>query len=225
VRGSPDGIVSCTCHSENWIIEIKCPYSARSMDPVEAVNKGLLKYIRTEGEQFNLIRGDSSGYFEQVQGCMALVEVRHCDFVVWTQRGVLVVPVAFDDDYWNNILLPNLKKIFESHVVPEILTERIKNGLKLFEDEVDIRDQYAQELDTNAFDFATNDCSDIELDDVQSAYDEPCTESTTSFDTSANGSKQASQLEPACYEDTMSSHTVYMEYNSDFDCAWEESVE
>ena len=67
IRVSPDGIASCACHSDMWVVDIKCPYSIRRMDPVQAVEQRLLKYITKEDGKFKLIPGELSGYYEQIQ--------------------------------------------------------------------------------------------------------------------------------------------------------------
>jgi hypothetical protein len=43
IRASPDAIISCVCHGYN-IIEIKCPYKARCMEPKQAVLESKIDY-------------------------------------------------------------------------------------------------------------------------------------------------------------------------------------
>jgi len=134
LRASPDGIVSCSCHSDKRLIEIKCPWTARNVDPVDAVATGVIKYIRETNGSYSLVPGDSFGYYEQVQGTMAITETKTCDFIVWTLSGVLVFPVDFDANFWENGAKPMLTMFFCDYVVAEILTERVWRALPLFVD-------------------------------------------------------------------------------------------
>ena len=122
------------CHNEKRIIEIKCPYSIRTTDPKKVTEQGLLKYLTKCDGQFRLVPGETSRYYEQVKGCMAVVRLKHCDFMVWTKEGALVVPIELDEQFWLYTLLPNLIHFFNKFVVPVIITERNKNGLSLFDE-------------------------------------------------------------------------------------------
>ena len=133
LRASPDGLMSCSCHREKQLVEVKCPWSARNIDPCDAVANGTIKYIREENGTFSLIPGHPSGYYEQVQGTMAITGTKRCNFVVWTLAGVLVLPVEFDEDFWADIAKPMLVKFFNDYVVDEILTERVWRGLPLWD--------------------------------------------------------------------------------------------
>lgn len=46
LRASPDAIVSCACHHDNWLLEIKCPWTVRNIDPADAVDAGQIKYVK-----------------------------------------------------------------------------------------------------------------------------------------------------------------------------------
>lgn len=133
LRASPDGIVSCSCHGERRILEIKCPWSARDLDPVEAIETGVITYIGSENNAYTLKPGDSRGYYEQVQGTMAITGIRKCDFVMWTTRGMLKFEVTYDRVFWESVAKPQLTQFFHNCVVTEILTERVWHALPLFD--------------------------------------------------------------------------------------------
>lgn len=135
LRASPDGLVACSCHGEKWLLEIKCPFSARNMDPVEAIHTGTLKYVTESDGGYSLVSGDSAGYFQQVQGTMAVTGLTRCDFVIWTLRGMLTFSVSFDSTFWHEMAKPKLKQFFEEYIVAEILTERVWRALPLFDTE------------------------------------------------------------------------------------------
>lgn len=88
-------------------------------------SKELLSISEKTGDLYVLVPGDVSGYYEQIQGAMAIVGVTVCDFVAWTPNGTLVVSVDFDQEFWVENLKSKLVSFFSTFVVPEILTERI----------------------------------------------------------------------------------------------------
>lgn len=133
LRASPDGIVSCACHSDKWLLEIKCPWTARNLDPIEAIETGRVKYVHKMGDTYCLMPCDPMGYYEQVQGTMAVTGLTRCDFVLWTLRGTLVIHVPFDLEFWQMSAKPRLIHFFTNFVVAEILTERVWKALPLFE--------------------------------------------------------------------------------------------
>ena len=45
-----------------------------------------------------------------------------CDFVVYTTKGVSVQRIQFDNDYWDNELLPKLIDFYENCIAPEIVS-------------------------------------------------------------------------------------------------------
>ena len=95
---SPDGIASCKCktgHSD-WLIEIKCPYSKRLSSPKEAaVQCGCSE----EDVLWSLDRNHK--YFAQIQGQLGIVCCSKCELIVFTTKGIHVIDVPFDVDYYN----------------------------------------------------------------------------------------------------------------------------
>ena len=85
---------------------------------------------------YTLLPGAATGYYEQVQGTLAVTGKVHCDFVIWTMTGMLVIPVKFDVEFWANAK-HQLQMFFEKFVVAEILTERVWRALPLFDDDDD----------------------------------------------------------------------------------------
>jgi len=65
---------------------------------------------------------------------MAVTGLTHCDFVIWTMCGMLVVPVEFDTEFWSTAKC-QLQMFFENFVVAEILTERVWRALPLFDNQ------------------------------------------------------------------------------------------
>ena len=43
-------------------------------------------------------------YYFQVQTAMTVCNLTHCDFIVFTIKGINIVKVSFDEDFWNSII-------------------------------------------------------------------------------------------------------------------------
>ena len=90
----------------NSHMEVKCPYSARNLTPVEACRiSGFCCNVNSSGQ---LELKKTHHYYTQVQGQMALGERPWCDFVVYTPLGTSVEVIQFNESYWENELLPKL---------------------------------------------------------------------------------------------------------------------
>ncbi|KAK2548758.1 hypothetical protein P5673_031011 [Acropora cervicornis] len=80
---SPDGKIydplADPCYG---LLEIKCPFSKRA-DTLEQASADPTFYLEQIGESFYLKRGHSSGYYEQVQGQLAITGMKWCDFCVF----------------------------------------------------------------------------------------------------------------------------------------------
>jgi YqaJ-like viral recombinase domain len=111
---SADGIID-----NSVVLEIKCPYSGRDKTISELINSGYdhIQYGMDDKLQLKV----NSNYYCQVQGEMAIKKVTKSHFVVWTPKDMAVIDVPFDEQYWNEILLPALKKFYENHILPTLL--------------------------------------------------------------------------------------------------------
>ncbi|XP_064646745.1 uncharacterized protein LOC135499736 [Lineus longissimus] len=120
IRASPDGIVSCSCHSRK-LLEIKCPSSVKDLDIATVLGENKLKYlVKNENGTTELKQHSSDGYYAQVQTGMAVTGTEACDFVVYTKCDMLVITVPFDTKYWDDELEPALTKFFTKYIVPLI---------------------------------------------------------------------------------------------------------
>lgn len=124
LRASPDGIVSCDCHGKR-LLEIKCPYSIRDMTVQEGVQAKKVPYLTTlDNGSFAL--KTRVNYYDQVQCAMGICGVEVCDFLVWTPKEFLILPIKFDSAHFEQ-LRKSAQSFFEDHIVPEILTSRLRN--------------------------------------------------------------------------------------------------
>ena len=115
---SPDGVVFH--HDEEGLLEIKCPYSARNMDLEEAclVVENFCCFLDADGRP---CLSKNHDYYYQIQGSMAILRVKYCDFVVWTLKDMSIERITFDEQLWNAVMLPRLEKFYFSYLLPEIL--------------------------------------------------------------------------------------------------------
>jgi len=113
IAASADGIVY-PC-----LIEIKCPYTGADKTIQELVDSGYSHIYRNETGPWQLKK--TSHYYFQVQGGMAIKNCSMCHFVVWTMRDMVVITVDFDAQFWNNVLLPSLKRYFLNVVKPRLI--------------------------------------------------------------------------------------------------------
>ena len=99
--GSPDGIVD-----ENTIIEVKCPYSARSTSLLMLADspKSFLKRVDPSREELCLYLKDDTGlrYFHQIQGNLCLAGRRACDLVVWKPSQTVIIRIEKRKDWEAN---------------------------------------------------------------------------------------------------------------------------
>ena len=101
VGASPDGIRKCSCCPVT-LIEIKCPFKGYNMDPKDTF---LLDTVGGKvNNNGNYYLKKSHLYYFQVQAGMAVCNLTQCDFIVFTIKGIHIVKVSFDEDFWNSII-------------------------------------------------------------------------------------------------------------------------
>lgn len=129
---SPDGLVG-----DNGLIEIKCPYSARSASNLEEVSKVHnigLRY-KSDGEAF---LPTNHRYFYQIQGQLAITGRKWCDLYFWCPNDTVIIRIAKDEAFWGKIL-PKLKSFYLDCILPEIIDPRANRSLPL-------RDPYIKKM-------------------------------------------------------------------------------
>jgi len=135
---SPDGLIFN--YDENIIsnaIEIKCPYGFKdfTLEEMKKSKEFYMKYDE-ESKKFNLKK--THQYYYQVQGIINILKVDSCDFIVYTPKNQLIIEtIGRDTDFWNNIMLPKLKKFYFRYYLPELVLGRFeeKRTLFIFEEE------------------------------------------------------------------------------------------
>ena len=114
---SPDCIQYCKCHPKT-LVEIKDLFSKRNLLPAVAAADKLIR--TTNGYQLK----EETTWYYQIQGQMAITGVKHTALVIYTNKGILIVPVEFDPLFWLKIL-KKLQLFFVEHLAPELLTGRV----------------------------------------------------------------------------------------------------
>ena len=99
LAASPDGTVSTANGERSGLIEIKCPYSCRNMSVRDACTKMKSFYCQLVNDQIRLKK--SHHYYYQVQGAMAMADVKWCDFIVWTTNDMNIERITFDQTFWD----------------------------------------------------------------------------------------------------------------------------
>ncbi|XP_041376830.1 uncharacterized protein LOC121389299 [Gigantopelta aegis] len=124
---SPDGLVSCSCHDKG-LVEIKCPFKYRFKTPAEA---SMEKDFYCHFVNGKITLKENHSYHYQIQGQMAVCQRNFCDFFVWTLRGDFLQRIDFDIKFWENCL-NKINSFYLKAVIPELFSERVKRGLKLY---------------------------------------------------------------------------------------------
>ena len=116
---SPDGIRKCDCCPDT-LVEIKCPYKGFDMHPKEAF---LLDTIGgcVDKNGTCYLRRNHLHYF-QIQTGMAVCGVTQCDFIVFTNKGIHVVQVDFDKDFWESTI-NTVKAFYTRRIIKTLLLE------------------------------------------------------------------------------------------------------
>jgi len=112
---SPDGFVECDCCPGKGLLEIKCPFSAKDMDPNEL-----------RGEPRSCL-GDkgvviSHAYFTQIQGQLVISGRQYCDLVVWTTVGITTERVLPSANF-SEKLITRLIDFYVNNMIPEFLPD------------------------------------------------------------------------------------------------------
>ena len=91
--------MTCSCHQQR-LVEVKCPYRLADRDDFSC-----LDFVSRNKDTNDLELKQASAYYMQIQGQMAIVNVPHCDLVIYCglKNTIQVVPVKFNGPYWREI--------------------------------------------------------------------------------------------------------------------------
>ena len=113
---TPDGkIYDPNAEQCEGILEIKCPFKYRDKTPFDAACQPDF-FCELSNNELRLKL--SSSHYCQVQGQLALAQVSWCDFVTYTDKGLNVERITFNEHFWINELYPKLLKFYLNFGIP-----------------------------------------------------------------------------------------------------------
>ena len=80
------------------------------------------EYITNVNGQYTL-KTETQWYY-QIQGELATTGCKVADLIIYTNKGILVIEVEFDEAFWKAIL-QKLTAFNKTFVIPELLTKRL----------------------------------------------------------------------------------------------------
>ena len=126
VGASPDGLVSCSCCGDG-LLEIKCPfnYCGKELPPTEldgeaACEEDLKRFCLKRDDGGHLYLPESHAYFYQIQAQLNICDRDYCDFVVWSESGVIMLRFQKQPDFFNECMV-NVNKFIKYGVLPELV--------------------------------------------------------------------------------------------------------
>lgn len=114
LAASPDRVIS-----EDSIVEIKCPYTAKDRE-ISSVTVPYLKPANMDSTELTLDKNHM--YYFQVQGQLLCSRRKYCHFVVFTLRDLKVVRVPFDQPFVDS-MVAKLKRFFGNHFREVVLNK------------------------------------------------------------------------------------------------------
>lgn len=114
VAASPDGVLE----SQDALVEVKCPFTAKDMMVEEAVRKGLLKFLGFDNGK--LMLRDNHNYYYQIQGQLNITGRSECYFIVWTTKDLWFQVIKKDESFWKGCM-EKLEVFYMEHMLPELL--------------------------------------------------------------------------------------------------------
>ena len=115
--GSPDGIVVDKKTGKRGLLEIKCPYSARFMTINEYVTGKKGAYLHQVGSEVTLDKNHD--YYYQMQGCMHILNMDWCDFVVRTEKDIFVERIVKNQTFVTT-MVSRLSEFYCRFLLPSI---------------------------------------------------------------------------------------------------------
>ena len=117
---SPDDLVHDPVSADaNGLLEMKCPYLLKDISPYEAAQQMSFFCYLQDG---SLHLKKQHHYYYQVQGQMAICSKKWCDFVVYTNNGISIERIQFDELVWNAMIL-KLKSFYINSLLPKLVQQ------------------------------------------------------------------------------------------------------
>ena len=118
--------------SEDGIIEIKSPYVARDLTPLQAIKEK--KIVREIFHPTNIKKlNRKHNYYYQVQESLHISERKYCLFILYTPKGIHIVREEYDRQFWELKMEPMLTRFYMECLLPEIVDSRIRRNMPIKE--------------------------------------------------------------------------------------------
>ncbi len=116
LAASVDNIRRCGCaeNCEEVVVEFKCPWKHCDKPAKEAF---LTTEIGGEKVDKELSLKASSRYYAQIQLQMFVTELKSCDFVVWTLKGIITVNIPYNPHFMENAI-KKLERFWLNNILP-----------------------------------------------------------------------------------------------------------
>ena len=109
-------VFDCKEPTSFGIGEVKCPFSKKNLSIEDACNDKNFFLDKLNGK-ITLKR--THNYFYQIQGCMATLNVRWCDIVVFTNVDLYIERIYFDNEFWQKVV-PELSSFYSEYMLREL---------------------------------------------------------------------------------------------------------
>ncbi|CAI6376072.1 unnamed protein product [Macrosiphum euphorbiae] len=119
LAASPDGLIV-----QNFVIEIKCPFSAREyFDIFEAIREGKITYC-TVDENNKVKLKNNSDYFYQIQGQLHITKGSTCYCCMYTENWNYMIEIRYENQFWDNNMVDHLCTFYTKCLLPEIVNPK-----------------------------------------------------------------------------------------------------
>lgn len=116
---SPDGLVQCKCCG-NGLLEIKCTYTHKDLSPEEVATMDKNYFVYMDDSNNVKLKTNTSWYY-QIQTQLGVCDRKWCDFVLYTQKGISVDRISFDNTLFEMIAIAsNSNFVFNKYVIPAL---------------------------------------------------------------------------------------------------------
>ena len=122
IGATPDGIRNCNC-CKSTLVEFKCPYTGKDLDAKSAFLFHSIGGKVNDNGTYHLDKNHLHYY--QVQTAMAVTGLSVCDFVTYTNKGIHVVQIHFDQEFSNNISA-KASLFYIERIIPYMFVELLK---------------------------------------------------------------------------------------------------
>lgn len=102
---SPDGLLG-----SDYLVEIKCPYSAQGEDIDAFIQKGKYKCFDYDKKSGQISLNKKHNYYYQIQGQLNILDKQKCIFAIWTgfDKKIKIEIIERDQELWESDILPKL---------------------------------------------------------------------------------------------------------------------